>query len=282
MKERLLELIDETQIIESKFSHCEPVRGVVMLPCDYIYDVQEFIEWKEELKFILQEIFDRTKDKYIENIIKDGGLISKIDGKSYDERKRFGELKAALLVIKKNINKYYPDKKSGIEDIKEKQIKFFISHASEDMDFVEPFVELLSDIGLTNDTLFCSSVAEYSIPLGENIYDYLAKQFKNYNLYVIFVLSDNYYKSPACLNEMGAAWVLKNKYVTILAHGFQYKSIDGAIDPRNIGLSVDDNNVLFNKRLGEIKDLIVNMLNLNITQTRWEQKRDKFIKKVRK
>ncbi len=43
--------------------------------------------------------------------------------------------------------------------------KIFISHSSEDLKYVEPFVELLADIGLTNENIFCSSVPDYAIPI---------------------------------------------------------------------------------------------------------------------
>ena len=60
------------------------------------------------------------------------------------------------------------------------------------------------------------------------------------------MLSDNYYKSPACLNEMGAAWVLKKEYRSILLPGFDYKEIEGAINPRKIGIKLDDDDLRYN------------------------------------
>lgn len=106
------------------------------------------------------------------------------------------------------------------------------SHASKDKNYVVKLVEFLEDLGVGEKDLLCSSVDGYGIPMDENIYDYLQKQFQENNLHVIFVLSENYYKSVACLNEMGAAWVLRQKYSTILLPGFKYEKIDGAIDSR--------------------------------------------------
>lgn len=42
------------------------------------------------------------------------------------------------------------------------------------------------------------------LPNGEDIFDYLNKAL-NDEIYVLFFLSDNYYSSTVCLNEMGAA-----------------------------------------------------------------------------
>nr|WP_187307761.1 hypothetical protein [Ruminococcus sp. AF46-10NS] len=47
------------------------------------------------------------------------------------------------------------------------------------------------------------------------------------------MLSDNYYSSVACLNEMGATWVLKKEYRSILLPGLIQK-IEGAINPNKI------------------------------------------------
>lgn len=120
-----------------------------------------------------------------------------------------------------------------------KALKVFISHSSQDKDYVSCIVDFLEDIGLTQEQLFCSSIPGYGIPLDEDIYDYLKQQFQEHNLHVILVLSDNYYQSVACMNEMGAAWILQNKYTTILLPGFEFKEIKGAINPRKIGLKLD-------------------------------------------
>ena len=108
--------------------------------------------------------------------------------------------------------------------------KIFISHNSKDKAYVKLLVELFEGIGLTEDQVFCSSVDGYGVPLDENIYDFLRKQFEEYDLHVVFILSKHYYQSAASLNEMGAAWVTKTKYTNILLPGFDYDSIVGVID----------------------------------------------------
>ena len=87
--------------------------------------------------------------------------------------------------------------------------KLFISHSSEDREYVKLIVELLEAIGITE--IFCSSVPGYGVPLSEDIYDYLKTEFNRFDLYILFVLSDHYYGSVASLNEMGAAWVLQKE-----------------------------------------------------------------------
>lgn len=95
------------------------------------------------------------------------------------------------------------------------------------------------------------------------------------------MLSDNYYGSPACLNEMGAAWVLKKEYTSILLPKFEYKEIKGAVNPNKIGMKLDDEEELLKKRLGELKNIISKRFNISVPDMRWEKKRNDFIKKMK-
>ena len=99
----------------------------------------------------------------------------------------------------------------------------------------------------------------------------------------ILVLSDNYYQSVACMNEMGAAWVLKNDYTTILLPGFEFKEIKGAINPRQIGLKLDGDLDDVKEKLGQLKDTLGQKFGLSpLSDVRWERKRDTFISAVSK
>lgn len=160
--------------------------------------------------------------------------------------------------------------------------KIFISHSSSDVQFVQAFVNLLEDIGLSEDDIFCSSIPGYGIPLGQDIYDWLLNQFKNFNLHVMFVLSQNYYKSIACLNEMGAAWVLKQKYDTILLPDFDFQEIKGAINPNQIGIKLDCEEGELKHRLNELKDTLIEEFHLKpISLSKWERHRDEFLNTIK-
>lgn len=164
-----------------------------------------------------------------------------------------------------------------------KPIKVFISHSAQDLAFVQPFVELLASIGLNDESMFCSSIAGYNVPLDYNIFDYLKEQFQNYDLRVIFVLSDNYYNSAACLNEMGAAWVLQYRYTSILLPGFHFSEIKGVIDQMRISIKLDSDEFELKPRLNELRNTLISELGLKSTvssQNIWESQRDKFIKRI--
>lgn len=282
MKQDLIELIESIPEIEAKFRRFEPSDGLCLPPGDFIYDNPDFIKWKEAVEFELQQIYERTSDEYIGKIINAKGVIHKFNGSDFDERGNFIRLKSSLYLIQKNISKYFP--KDDVEEREDNEMlkpKIFISHSSADLKYIEPFVELLADIGLSNDNLFCSSVPDYSIPLNQDIYEYLSSLFSDYKLYVIFMLSDNYYKSSACLNEMGAAWILKTEYTSVLLPRFEYHDIKGAVNPNNIGLRLDDSESLLKKRLGELKNIVSENFGISVPDIRWENKRNNFIDTIK-
>ena len=93
--------------------------------------------------------------------------------------------------------------------------RIFISHASKDSPFGDAIVGLLRGIGLAQNQIIYTSDPDYGIPPGQDIFDYLRDQIRN-DTYMIYLLSNNYYNSIACLNEMGAAWVRQTDAQTLL------------------------------------------------------------------
>lgn len=169
------------------------------------------------------------------------------------------------------------------ESERKKPSKIFISHSSRDLAFVQPLVELFEHIGLNPQNMFCSSVAGYNVPLDSNIYNYLKEQFQNYDLRVIFILSENYYKSPASLNEMGAAWVLQHRYTSVLLPQFDFRDVKGVIDQMRISIKLDSERYELKARLNELRDVLVSEIGLKVSsfsQNIWERHRDEFVDKV--
>jgi TIR domain len=162
------------------------------------------------------------------------------------------------------------------EAIKDTKIKkIFISHATKDKKYVGHLVQLLNDIGITksDEKIFCSSLPGYDIPYGESIYDFLKWELNNSNIMVLFVLSNNYYKSAACLNEMGAAWITSKAQNFILLPNFNFNQISGAIDASKISFNMDDEH-----GLDKFKDKIVEIFELeNINYKIWNEDKAKFL-----
>lgn len=158
----------------------------------------------------------------------------------------------------------------------------FISHSSKDKEYTKAFVDLLFAIGLNDRDIVCSSYPGLGVPLSNSIYEWLVAKFQECDLHVLYFLSHNYYKSAASLNEMGAAWAMKQKWDGILLPGFDFSDISGCLDTKQIGIKLDDDIDELKHRLGELKDRIVNEFALRpISATRWEKIRDDFIKAIR-
>ena len=159
----------------------------------------------------------------------------------------------------------------------------FISHSSKDKEFTKAFVDLLFDIGLNEDDIVCSSYPGLGVPLRASVYEWLVGKFQECDLHVFYFLSHNYYKSAASLNEMGAAWAMKQKWDGILLPGFSFSEISGCIDPSQIGIKFDGDTEELKHRLGELKDDIVEEFGLRaVSATRWEKIRNEFIDTIQK
>ncbi|MEK9549417.1 MULTISPECIES: toll/interleukin-1 receptor domain-containing protein [Bacillus cereus group] len=158
--------------------------------------------------------------------------------------------------------------------------KIFISHASRDKEYVKELVKLLNSIGVptSSNSIFCSSLSGYDIPHGEDIYDYLKNELNNNKTMVLFVLSDNYYQSAPCLNEMGAAWITSKKCSSVLMPNFDFNKIEGAIDPTQISFKMNDSN-----GLDKFRDYIIDSLELKDPGYRtWQSNRDDYLDALEK
>ena len=161
-----------------------------------------------------------------------------------------------------------------------KKPKIFISHSKKDEAYAKYLVNLLGEMGIakTRGNIFCSSIPQLQIPTGENIYDYLRAQFEEYELIVIMLLSQNYYDSVACLNEMGAAWVLKSSCRAILLPGFEYQEIKGAVDPRVAEVKLDADTSETRQRMNDLRAIITMHFSEDIYRNdMWERGLDGFI-----
>ena len=291
MKEKLLKLINKTDEIEKLF-YSEPISaGTAMTPSELIYDVPEFQIWLQALRCELQEIYDRTHNKFIWDSIND---MSDSDFNGWEDRRAFNKLKGELFAIKGNIDSYYPQeqrtpqiktqstKRTDKEESNmEKQPKIFISHKKEDLPYVARIVHLIEHIGVKQKDIFCSSMPGYGVPNGKDIFEFLREQFIKYNLYVVFVHSSNFYQSPVGLNEMGAAWALRNDHISFLLPNFDFKDMTGVINSREAAIKLDADTYEVKDRLNQFRDTLTNVFRLaKIDGIVWEKARDEFIKAI--
>ncbi|MCT4660502.1 MAG: toll/interleukin-1 receptor domain-containing protein [Tissierellales bacterium] len=199
------------------------------------------------------------------------GIIDKILEKTIATTEDVENILAKITAIQEDDFEEYVKTEINKEKV------LFISHCSKDSFYVEKMIELLQFIGIKDKSqLFCSSKPGYDIPEGEDIYDYLKNLFKEKDIYLVTLLSNNYYNSTACLNEMGAGWLTSCAQTAFLMPGFSFKDIDGAINPRKIMITLTDK-----ARLNDFKDKLINVFGLDsIDQNIWEDQRNKIVEEI--
>lgn len=155
--------------------------------------------------------------------------------------------------------------------------KLFLSHSSQDAKVVTAFVNFMLTIGLKSEDIICTSVPSTKIPNCEDIFDYLNKAI-NDEIYVLFFLSDNYYSSAVCLNEMGAAWVRKADSLNLLLDGFDFSDMRGVINKNKVGIKLGTCDEMAKVSLNEFKVTLTALFGITINQNVWELARDNFLK----
>lgn len=156
-------------------------------------------------------------------------------------------------------------------------MNIFISHSSKNSKYGQAIVDLLVSIGVSSDQIIFTSNDAFGIPSGQNIFNWLKTKITE-KPHVIYLLSPDYYKSVACLNEMGAAWIVENEHTIIFTPGFSPSSSEfqsGALDPREIGFIINNHD-----RITEFVESL--RLNFSISKQAVfvSQKIREFVKKI--
>lgn len=268
MKQQFLELIDQIEDIEKLFhvTHLMPGHNDLGIPI--IFDVQGYQIWKQSVIQKVQDIVDRTNDSYAMGTLEI--LLKEQNG--WNDERDFGNIKGRLLAMKEQVDKYYVSPASQVEH--SEPPKIFISHANKDKKYVEYIVSLLDDMGLDANQIFCSSLPGYDIPLNENIFDYLRKQFQDFNLHLIVVHSENYYQSSYCLNEMGAAWVHRNTCTSMLLPGFDFSQMTGVINKDTTAIKLDADISETKDKLNQLYETMVETFSLKKSRTLYGRKNE--------
>lgn len=162
--------------------------------------------------------------------------------------------------------------------------QIFISHRESDKEQVAEFINLLHAIGVPRPTdnnpeniIFCTSHPEGCIKNGEKNLESIRNMF-NSNKHIFYILwyTDDYFKSPACLNEAGAIWIMNKKYQQILMPDFDSDKINGLLDKQSVWFKANDKS-----QLNNFMEDMQEMFSLpQIVLNSWELERDKFINKI--
>lgn len=158
----------------------------------------------------------------------------------------------------------------------------FLSHRSSDKKYADALEKFLVGLGVKNNQLIYTSHPLHKIPLDKNIYDYLRDNI-NRNIYMIFLWSNDYLESPACMNEMGAAWVAQCDYTNIYVPNFSFgnpKYHECAVDTHKMG-AVLNGDEHCKQSMYELKDKIDNLFELHPDEKTTAYLIDAFIKEIK-
>ncbi len=126
----------------------------------------------------------------------------------------------------------------GSLDVNGKRI--FISHAHLDAELVKCLVELLESCGAPHGSVFCTSQSGQGVPAGTNLIRCLREVISSVDV-VIVVSTDNFWRSPACICELGAAWVLDKHVVPLLVPPLSYdEALRGVLEKETLAVRVND------------------------------------------
>lgn len=156
-------------------------------------------------------------------------------------------------------------------------MNIFISHSSKNADYGNALVDLLTSLGIKSDEITFTSNNAYGIATGNNIFKWLKTKIKE-KPHVIYLLSPEYYRSIACLNEMGAAWIVENEHTIIFTPSFNIDSKEfqtGVLDPREMGFYINDE-----EKIIEFIDFLKDSMNISPNSVLVNQKVKGFLTKI--
>lgn len=171
---------------------------------------------KDEVLYYLERIIEWYKDNIHD--IQKNEFVYETDQREHAYAKSF------LEEIYKELEKYdFSDIKRNTSEqlVCNGEKKIFLSHKSSDKKYADALEKLIIGLGVKNDQLIYTSHPLHKIPLGQKIYDYLRANI-NDQVFMIILWSDEYLESPACLSEMGAAWVMQTDYLGIYTPEFSF------------------------------------------------------------
>lgn len=151
-----------------------------------------------------------------------------------------------------------------------KPYNIFISHSSKDEKICTAFVHLLEVLGVPEKNILYSSSERFGIPADMNIFNYLKSSIAEH-FTVYYMLSDNYYNSVYCLNEMGAAWINQNDFSTYLLPNLT-KRISGVVDANKKAYRLDNS-----INLNQLREKISSDFGNEISNNKWDEEKVKFL-----
>ena len=173
--------------------------------------------WEVETTEILRTLFGENARRVAEF----QGYVSN-KNRYFDFRKDIqSELKKCISYLRSLVRVGEMKQRMPLQNNGKSQVgnapKIFISHSSLDKEIISSFVEkvLRLGLGLDNKDIAYTSEECMGVEPGVNIARYIKEDIKDASV-VLLMVSPNYKKSEVCLNEMGAAWALERKCISVV------------------------------------------------------------------
>jgi hypothetical protein len=122
--------------------------------------------------------------------------------------------------------------------------KVFISHSSKNKEIADAISVYLTQIGVKNENIFCSSIVSQGVRNGESLNSAIARAIKQSSL-LIFLISYDFVNSNYCIEELGVGWYLshlkKASSYYIILPDIDLSYLGGFVNPSVDKLSFLDN-----------------------------------------
>lgn len=269
--DNIKDLCESLNIDKYTYSYVEKIQQEISFKHSdtesYVYCLKKIDSWIEENKYSISSTsFEYTKLKEIIESLIMASSGTKIIEAPFD-----------MDDLENQISNY------STVDIPKPITKniLFLSHSSTDKQYADAIRDFLSGIGVKDDCLIYTSHPNHKIPLDKSIFNYLRK-FINQNVYMIILWSDSYLDSPACMNELGALWVVGGNYTNVFVPGFDFnnpKFKQCAIDTNKMGIYLKKDSVC-KTRLIELKNNVSKLFNLRVSEEKTTFLIDEFMKKI--
>ncbi len=196
----------------------------------------------EKLSLLLDKLYDIYDDySYpVKSILNGNGVPLKRSNEEYELAKtledrgwldihNFGELRVqltaegALFVEEQRKKQHQSNTQNKEMSNKTASGKIFISHSNKDKVLVQKFIDhvLMLGLGIKREEIFCTSLDGMGIKSGEDFKKAIYTELEGAKA-VFQIITKNYKSSEVCLNEMGAAWLMKSTVIPLVAPPFNY------------------------------------------------------------
>ena len=242
--------------------------------CNYLSKLEAAIESNDrELMLYCLKAIDEWYIKNIDSIYQN---VYEYDFEAHETTK------ALVHELYEEIEKAEPPVPSETTIRRNPKTKVFISHSSVDKKYGNAIRNFLVGLGLKNDQIIYTSYSANKIPVGVNIYDYLRDNI-NSNVFVILLLSNAFFNSAACLNEMGAAWVVKSDYLCFYTPDFNFNNLKHtqcAFDAKKMGAILKPDSDCRASMI-EFKDILCGLFNIETDEKTLSSLIDEFIESIK-